>query len=155
MTRHLTIRKPTPYEMRWLEGWLEEEQPLQIQRRAQAILYYGLGLDGTAIAQALRVHPHTIYADLQAFDREGLACLHPLSVGGAPTQITAQQLAALWQWAERLPRDFGLLDARWTLASFREFLVKRRHLLRRISLEHLRQLLKKRTFAFGASNANS
>ncbi len=155
MTRILTIRKPTPREMRWLEARLEEENPLQVKRRAEAILYYGLGLDGAAIAKALRVHPNTIYADLQAFAREGLACLHPLSGGGAPKQITAKQLAKLWQWAEDLPRDFGLLDARWTLASFREFLVKRRRLLPRISLEHLRRLLKKRTFAFAASNANS
>src|SRR5713226_7522856 len=163
MIRILTIRIPTPREMRWLEARLEEENPLRVKRRAEAILYYGLGLDGAAIAKALRVHPNTIYADLQAFAREGLACLHPLSVGGAPNRITAKQLAKLWQWAEGLPRDFGLLDARWTLrlrsgctlASFREFLVKRRRLLKWISLEHLRRLLKKRTFAFAASNANS
>jgi transposase len=140
--------------MRWLEVFLEQEHPSEVHRRAQVLLYYGLGFDGTAIAKALRVHPHTIYADLHAFAREGLACLHPLSVGGAPAQITPQQLTALWEWAESLPRDFGLLDARWTLASFREFLVQRRHLLKAISLEHLRRLLKKRTFAFAASNAN-
>ncbi len=154
MARILTIRQPTAREMRLLETWLEEEHPPQVQRRAHAILYYGLGFDGAAIAKALRVHPNTIYADLQAFAREGLACLYPLSVGGAPNRITPQQLAKIWEWAECLPRDFGLLDARWTLASFREFLIKRRRLLKRISLEHLRHLLKKRTFAFGASNVN-
>ncbi len=154
MARPLTIRRPTAREMQLLESFLEEEHSSQIERRAQAILYYGLDFDGVAIAKALRVHPHTIYTDLQAFAREGLACLHPLPVGGAPHRITTEQLAQLWEWAERLPRDFGLLDARWTLANFREFLVKRRRLLKRISLEHLRQLLKKRTFAFGASNAS-
>jgi len=155
MARNLTIRKPTTREMRALEFWLEDEHALQIQRRAYAILYYGLGLDTQAIAKAVAAHPNTIYADLHAFGREGLACLHPLSVGGAPARITLRQLAQLWQWAEASPRDFGLLDARWTLASFREFLVKRRRLLKHISLEHLRQLLKKRIFVFGASNANS
>jgi transposase len=154
MTRRLTIRQPTAREMRLLEAFLEEEHLPQVRRRAHAILYYGLGFDGAAIAKALRVHPRTIYADLQAFAREGFACLHPLPVGGAPKRITPKQLAQLWQWAECLPRDFGLLDARWTLASFREFLVKRRRLLKWISLEHLRRLLKKRTFAFGGSNAN-
>jgi transposase len=154
MARNLTIRQPTAREMHLLETFLEEEHRPQIGRRAQAILYYGLGFDGVTIAKALRVHPNTIYTDLQAFARAGLACLHPLPVGGAPHRITAEQLAKIWQWAECLPRDFGLLDARWTLASFREFVVKRRHLLKRISLEHLRHLLKKRTFAFGASNAN-
>src|SRR5512135_810439 len=139
MARRLTIRKPTPREMQWLELCLEEEQPLPILRRADAILYYGLGFDGVAIAQALRAHPNTIYADLQAFAREGLACLRPLSVGGARPRITPEQLAQLWEWAECLPRDFGLLDARWTLAGFRDFVVKRQRLLKRISLEHLRR----------------
>jgi hypothetical protein len=55
MTRILTIRKPTPCEMRWLEAQLEEENPLPVRRRAEAILYYGLGLDGAAIAKALQV----------------------------------------------------------------------------------------------------
>lgn len=141
--------------MHWLEVQLEAEHPAEVHRRAQAILYYGLGLDGQAIATALQVHPHTIYADLQAFEREGLGCLHLLPRGGAPTRITAQQQAKIWQWAECAPREFGLLDARWTLASFREFVCQRQRLLKRISLEHLRRLLKKRTFAFGASPANS
>ncbi len=154
MARCLIIRKPTPREMRWLEVWLEDEQPPQVQRRAHAILYYGLGFDGATIARALRAHPNTIYADLQAFARERLACLRPLSRRGAPARITAQQLAQIWEWAEAQPSAFGLLDARWTLASFREFIVKRQRLLKRISLEHLRRLHKKRIFAFGGSSAN-
>ncbi len=140
--------------MRLLETFLEEEHPPQVQRRAHVILYFGLGFDGVTMARALRVHPNTIYADLQAFSREGLACLHPLSGGGAPRRITTEQLTQLWDWAECLPRDLGLVDARWTLASFRGFVVKRQRLLQHLSLEHLRYLLKKRTFAFGGSNAN-
>ncbi len=155
MSRTLTVRLPTAREMRWLEVWLEEEHSVQVQRRAYAILYYGLGWEGQAIAEALRAHPNTIYADLHAFGRDGLACLQPLAVGGAPQRITSEQLARLWDWAERLPSDFGLLDARWTLASFREFVVRRQRLLKRISLEHLRRVLKKRIFAFGASNVSS
>ncbi len=154
MGRTLTVRPPTAREMHWLEIWLEEEHPVQVQRRAVAILYYGFGWDGQAIAKALQVHPNTIYADLQAFGRDGLACLHSLPVGGAPPRITTQQLAQLWEWAERLPSEFGLLDTRWTLASFRDFVVHRQRLLKQLSLEHLRRLLKKRTFAFGASSAN-
>ncbi len=43
-----------------------------------------------------------------------------------------------------LPRDLGLPDPRWTLTSFREFLVKRQRVLKRISPEHVRRVLKKR-----------
>lgn len=154
MTRTLNVRKPTVAEMRHLEVLLEEDLPPQVERRARAIWDYGCGLTGAAIAQGLRVHPNTIYADLHAFAQEGLGAVHPLSVGGAPQHITAKHLQQIWQWAECAPSEFGLLDARWTLASFREFVVKRRRLLKRISLEHLRRLLKKTTFVFGGLNAS-
>ncbi|MCC7165746.1 MAG: helix-turn-helix domain-containing protein [Anaerolineae bacterium] len=155
MSRSLKVRKPTSREMRWLEVALEGEIPTQVQRRTHALLYHGLGLAGVAIAAALQVHRNTIYADLKAFAHQGLASVRLLPKGGAPARITAAQLNAIGQWAKSSPHACGLLDARWTLESFREFLVKRQHLLKRISLEHLRRLLKKRISAFGASNANS
>ncbi len=155
MTRTLTIRKPTRRERQELERILEGELSFQTRRRAETILYYGLGWNGQQLADALHVHPNTIYADLHAFEREGLACVRPLPVGGAPRRISDQQLKAIWQWAECLPRDQGLSDPRWTLTNFREFLVKRQHVLKHISLEHLRRVLKKKIFAFVASPANS
>lgn len=154
MSRTLNVRKPTPREMRWLDGVLESEIPSQVQRRAHAILYHALGLAGAAIAAALHVHPNTIYADLKAFAREGLASVRALSHGGAPSRLTAEQLNAIWQWATCAPRDFGLLDPRWTLENFRDFLITRQRLLKSISLEHLRRVLKKRIFAFDAWNAS-
>ncbi len=155
MTRTLTIRKPTRREMLELERMLESELSSQARRRAETLLYYGLGLNGQQLADALHVHPNTVYADLLAFEREGLVCVRPLPVGGAPRRISDQQLNAIWHWAECLPRDLGLPDPRWTLANFREFLVNRQRVLKRISLEHLRRVFKKKRFAFGASRANS
>jgi transposase len=144
MTRVLAVRKPTQREIHELEPLLEKDLTASAQRRAETILYYSLGLNGEQLAAALHVHPNTVYADLQAFEREGLACVLPLPVGGAPRQITDGQLNAIWHWAECSPRDVGLLDPRWTLANFREFLVKRQRVLKQISLEHLRRVLKKR-----------
>jgi transposase len=155
MTRTLTVRKPTRREIQELELMLEGELSSQAHRRAETILYYGLGLNGRQLAEALHVHPNTVYADLQAFEREGLACVRPVSVGGAPRRISDQQLNAIWHWAESLPRDLGLLDPRWTLANFRDFLVNRQRVLKRISLEHLRRLLKKKIFVFAGSRVNS
>jgi transposase len=133
----------------------EGELSSQAHRRAETILYHGLGLNGRELAEALHVHPNTVYADLQAFEREGLACVRSLSVGGPPRRITDQQLNAIWHWVECLPRDLGLADPRWTLTNFRDFLVNPQHLLKQISLEHLRRQLKKKTFAFAGSCANS
>ena len=155
MTRTLAIRKPSRHEVQELELMLEGELSSQARRRAETILYHGLGLNGRQLAEALHVHPNTVYADLQAFEREGLACVRPLPVGGAPRRISDQQLNAIGHWAESLPRDLGLPDPRWTLTNFRDFLVKRQCVLKRISLEHLRRLLKKKTFTFVGSHANS
>ena len=155
MARTLRVRKPTPCEMRWLQVFLEGDNLPQVQRRAETILFHGLELNACAIATALRVHSNTTYADLQAFAREGLSCVHPLPVGGAPRCITPQQQEKIWHWAECAPCELGLLEPRWTLANFREFLVKRVRVLKRISLEHLRRLLKKRIFASAASSASS
>lgn len=155
MTRTLTIRKPTRREIQELELMLEGELSSQARRRAETILYHGLGLNGRQLADALHVHPNTVYADLQAFEREGLACVRSLPVGGTPRRISDQQLNAIWHWTECLPRDLGLPEPRWTLTNFREFLVKRQRVLKRISLEHLRRVLKKKIFAFVESRANS
>jgi transposase len=154
MARTLKVHKPTPCEMRWLT-FLEGDYPPQVQRRAETILCYGLGSKPAAIADTLHVHVNTTYADLQVFARERLNCLHSVSVGGAPRRITLAQQEKIWHWAEIPPRELGLLDPRWTLANFREFLVKCVHAIKRISLEHLRRVLKKRTFASAASSANS
>jgi transposase len=155
MTRTLTIRQPTRREIRELELMLEGKLSSQAHRRVETILYHSLGFQGQQIAEALHVHPNTVYTDLQAFEREGLGCVCPLPVGGTPRRILDEQLNVIWRWAECLPRDLGLPDPRWTLMNFREFLIKRQHVLKRISLEHLRRVLKKKIFAFGASNANS
>jgi len=96
MTRTLQVRKPTALELQRLELMLEDESSAQEQRRAHAILYHGLGLNGETIAHVLQAHPNTIYADLKAFACEGLASVHALPHGGAPSQITAQQREAIW-----------------------------------------------------------
>ena len=144
MTRTLTICKPTRREMQELERLLESGLFSQARRRAETILYHGLGLNGRQLADALHVHPNTVYADLRAFELEGLACVRSLPLGGTPRRISDQQLNAIWHWAECLPRDLGLPDPRWTLTNFRAFLVKRQRVLKQISLEHLRRVLKKR-----------
>ena len=148
MARTLKIRRPTPREMLWLQFCLEDPLSPQVHRRAGAILNYGLGMTAKGIADTLHVHPNTIYADLHAFGREGLRCVHPLPRGGAPLRITPQQREQIWDWAQQSPRDLGLLDSRWTLANLREFLIHHAHVIEQISLEHLRRLLQQKGMRF-------
>lgn len=141
MTRTLKTRKPNAAERRRLQAVLEDTSHAQVRRRAEGLLLYADGLTAVEIATALHVHPNTIYADLHAFDRQGLASLRPLPQGGAPPRITPEQRAELWRRAERAPTEFGLPYGRWTLSNFRDAVLRRWRLLKHISREHLRRLL--------------
>lgn len=150
MARSLKTRQPNAREIRRLQDVLETTTDSQIQRRAEVLLDYAAGLDGLEIAEALHAHSNTVYADLHAFAQQGLTCLAPFPKGGAPARITLQQQAEIWRLAECAPGDFGYPEGRWTLARFQDFLIKKRHVVKQISVEHLRRVLKKKTFASGA-----
>ena len=148
MARLLRIRKPKPDERRRLQAVLEETTDKQIRRRAEAILFYADGLNAVEIAAVLKVHPNTIYADLHAFDQQGLTSLQPLARGGAPPRLTPEQRAEIVRLAEREPVEFGLPYGRWSLTKFRDFLIHQKRLLKQISREHLRGLLKDQDIRF-------
>jgi len=154
MVRPLAIRKPNGAELRRVQAILEQTADRQIQRRAEAILFYSTGLNAVEIAEALRVHPNTIYADLHAFNEQGIASLRPLSRGGAPARITNEQRAEIERLAEQAPSEFRLPYGRWSLTKFQDFLIHQKRVIQSISLEHLRRLLKKRRFASNAFSAN-
>lgn len=154
MARSLNIRKPRGSQIRKIEQMLTEALHPQQRRRAQAILLHGEGLSGVDIAAALRVHPLTIYKALRAFESRGLAALKPPPSGGAGKQVDMAQEAEILRIAQLSPIDLGLPFARWSLAKLRAFLRQRR-VLKNISREHLRRLLKKGAFACLESSAKS
>jgi transposase len=146
MSRSLKIRKPNSVQIRRLHLVLEETTNKYLQRRAEAILFYASGLNAVEIAQVLHAHPNTIYADLHAFDQQGLGCLKPLAIGGAPMRFTPKQISEIWHLAQREPVEFGLQYGRWSLSNFQDSLIKKVRLIKQISREHLRRLLKKGGF---------
>jgi transposase len=116
-------------------------------------LLYAAGLTAGDIANVLDVHVNTISADLHAFSTHGVAAVHHLGRGGAPQRITEAQLADVWRLADIPPDELGLPYGRWSLATFRDSLIKHR-VLPPVSREHLRRLLKKGGCAFAGSSAN-
>jgi transposase len=154
MARPLTVRPPPAQQLcrinRCLEGPL---QPWQ-RRRAEALLLLAAGHSATFIAGLLAVHVNTVYADLRAFARSGLRCLQATRRRGAPPRLTLAQFKAIWRLAERSPLALGLPFARWSLAKLRAYLIRRR-LVKAISREHLRRVLKKGGSACVACVANS
>src|SRR5437764_13511995 len=92
MARPLNVRRPKTVEVQQLQKKLAGLTNHHQQRRAVALLMYGMGLDPLLIAQAQSVHVNTIYADLHAFATAGIAAVTQVQSAGAPTRITASQV---------------------------------------------------------------
>ena len=154
MSRPLSVRKPSATELgrvhRWLEGPL---QPWQ-RRRAEVLLLHAAGLSAFAMAQLLQVHVNTIYADLRDFAQHGLSSLRRPRRVGAPARLSPGQIQTIWRLASQPPTALGLPFGRWTLAKLRDYLIRQR-IVKAISREHLRRVLKKGGTPVGASNASS
>lgn len=153
MPRLLTVRKPRRAEIDYLNTVLEQELTAGQRRRAEVLVLYAAGLEGTDIARALDSHVHTVYADLKAFERDGLDCVHHRLRGGAPLRITEAQRAQILRLAQTSPGEVGLPYGRWSLAKLCQYLIAQR-IVRAISREYLRQVLKKGGCAFVTSPAN-
>jgi transposase len=153
MPRTLTIRKPTRAEFRRLNELIEEAPTPRQQRRAHAVVLYSTGMNARDIAVALGVHPNTIYADLDAFGQQGLLAIAQAAPMGAPAQIDARQADEIRRIARLDPGERGEPYGHWSLGTLRTHLI-RHHIVRNISREHLRQLLKKGVFTGAISNAS-
>ena len=119
-----------------------------------AIVLYAAGLEAVEIASALGVHIKTVYSDLGAFDARGVACVHEPLRGGAPARISAEQREEIVRLAETSPGEQDLPFGRWSLSKLREYLIKHR-VVKAISREHLRRVLRKGGCAFAPSSDGS
>ena len=141
MSRPLTVRPPTTSQLRRIHRCLEAPLRPTQRRRAEALLLLAAGHTAVFIARLLGVHVNTAYADLRAFARHGLQSLQA-TTRGAPPRLTPAQRRAIWRLAEQSPLGPGLPFARWSLAKLRAYLIRQR-LVKAISREHLRRVLKK------------
>ncbi len=122
MGRRVTVRKPSAAEIRKLEKWLDDALEGPQERLVQGILLHGEGVAASDIAHQLAVHVNTVYADLHAFAREGLAAVHTRRKRGRPTRIGPKEVRKICQLADRPPAEQGLAYSRWSLRSLREHL---------------------------------
>jgi transposase len=154
MSRPLSARKPSAAELRHVHQWLEKPlQPWQ-RRRAEVLLLRAADLSASAIAQLLQVHVNTVYADLRDFARHGLSSLSRPRTVGAPPSLSRGQIETIWRLAGQPPTTLGLPFGRWSLAKLRAYLIQQR-VVKAISREHLRRVLKKGGTHLVASNASS
>lgn len=154
MGRLITIRKPRPNEIRKLHKLIEKELQGWQRRRAEAILLHAAGLNCSEIAKLLEANPKTIYVDLWAFEKDGLAAVEKVRSVGMPRRITDVQLAEIIRIAKIAPYELGLPYGRWSLRKLRDYLIKKR-VIKSLGHERLRQLLKKGGCTFAGLDANS
>lgn len=154
MARHLKVRLPNAAEMRQLRQILEESSTARLSRWVEALLLYGAGLNAPSIAEAVAVHINTIYLCLHRFARLGMSLFQCVPPQGAPPRISATQIDEIARVAEQSPSELGLPYGRWSLAKLQEYLIHQRRLLKAISREHLRRLLKKSRFASAMCSAS-
>lgn len=154
MPRSLTIRKPKAVEIRHLHNLLEGQLSAWQKRRAEAILLHTIGMNAVEITQVLEAHPNTVYADLRAFNQQGLNSIQQLRSIGAPVRISETQVTEILRLAQIPPYELGLPYGRWSVSKLRHYLIKH-HVVRAVSDEHLRRILKKGVCAFVESGARS
>jgi hypothetical protein len=95
-----------------------------------------------------------VYADLRDFASHGLASLSRPRPVGAHTRLSQEQIATVWRLAAQSPTALGLPFGRWTLAKLRDVLIREK-VVKSISREHLRRVLKKGDTDFATSVASS
>ena len=154
MARPLSVRQPHASEIRRLHQMLEAE-PLDSleRRRVEALLLYADGFCVTDLADTLGAHANTIYHDLRAFHQHGLAAVRQSRRRGVKARLTLDQEATIARLAEQPPYELGLPYGRWSLSSLRAYLIKQK-ILKNISREHLRRVLKKRGSTCAGYGAN-
>ena len=153
MTRPLKVRPATAAELDQIHRLLKQPlQPWQ-RRRLETVLLHTAGHTAVDIAALLGIHVNTVYSDLRLFHRRHLRGLLSRRRLGAPPRLTAQQRRIIYRLAEQPPTELGLPCGRWSLTKLRDYLSSHR-IVRRISREHLRRVLKKGGIDSAASPAS-
>ncbi len=155
MARPLHFHKPTRAELQALLTILETVTDPIVRQRAEVILWLGMTSVASEVAELMNRHLSTVMYYIRCFHRRRLRWVTDRKKGGPPRRIPLRVQRQIVAMAQHDPTDYGLDYATWSLARLQWFVTKKRKLVKRISREHLRRILKKGGSASGASNARS
>jgi transposase len=155
MARPLHFHKPTDTEFRALLALLETATDSQILKRAEVIIWLCVSGIATEVAQLLDLHRVTVLRYVRAFNRQRMRWITHRPKRGPSSRMPKRVEYQIVMIAQHEPAQYGLHYGTWSLARLQWFVTKKRKLLRRISREHLRRILKKTVCSCGALNASS
>jgi len=136
-------------ELRNLEGqqlvrMLHQGKDAIAVRRAEIVLASAQGESAPSIARRLHFTADYVRKVIHAFNERGARSLKAqYSNGGRPREILPEHESELVELALTPPRLTGQPFTHWTLETLRDVAARRRLIPRKISIESVRQILKK------------
>jgi hypothetical protein len=155
MARPLHFHKPTRAELRALFSILETATDPVVRQRAEVIIWLCMTSVASEVAELMNLHLSTVLYYIRCFHHRRLRWVTERKKGGPPRRIPRRVERQILVIAQQDPAVYGLDYGTWSLARLQWFVTKKRKLVKRISREHLRRILKKGGSASGASNARS
>lgn len=155
MARPLHFHKPTRQEFRMLLTLLQQTTDRIVRQRIEVIVALSVIPIATEVAKLFDLHPNTILDYVRCFNRHRLRWITERRKGGPKRHISRRVERQIVTIAEHAPDQYGLHYGTWSLARLRWFITRGRKLVRHISREHLRRILKKTEFTFVESSTRS
>jgi transposase len=148
-TREATMRQPSVFvrELRPAEGAqlkriARTAKQFARRQRAQILLASATGMGAPQIAAIVHSDENQVRRVIHEFNTLGMDSLRPRQGGGRPQTIDQPTRDRIVAIALACPRNYGVPLNRWSLRRLRRYLIRRR-IVRRISVEGLRQLLRR------------
>lgn len=144
MATQVKVRSLTRSEGNALVRLLHHGKDAIAVRRAEVVLASEQGDSVTQIARRLHFTADYVRKILHAFNQGGLATLKAqYENGGRPKEVLEEHESEVVELALTPPRLLGKPFTHWTLATLREEAARRRLTPKKLSLETVRQILKK------------
>ena len=134
-------RAITPEERDRLETALRSNDAFA-KERAKIILLSRQGNPTQEICTKTGREKRSVLAAIHAFNRKGFASLEPVKRPGRKPVFTLEQRAKIIQTVNTEPRLIGMNFTTWSLHKLRDYVVNN-DIVPTISIEHLRQVLKR------------
>ena len=134
------VRDLSPDEGERLRRMSRQSKVFAIRQRAQILLASATACAAPQIAQVLQTDENQVRRVIAEFNADGMESLRPPTGGGRKRRIDDTAREKIRAVALARPRDLGEPGTRWSLATLRRYLVRKK-IVKTISKEHLRRLL--------------
>lgn len=134
------VRELSVEEAQRLRRISRQSKVFALRQRAQILLASDARSSAPEIARVLQTDENQVRRVIQEFNAKGIASLVPPIGGGRPRRIDDAAREKIRSIALARPRDLGEPGTRWSLATLRRYLVRKR-VVSSMSKEHPRRVL--------------